>query len=311
MKHIVVTGATSFVGAGAVRELLRRGNHVSAVLRRNSAKAHLLMDQGRRPENLTILEADLGELDALSDRLKGHCDVFLHMGWRGAGSDSRRSEEVQRESVRDALSAVGAARALGCTRFLFTGSQAEYGLHSGLMGEDLVCRPTSPYGAAKLEVLTRAEKLCRDGGLDYGHVRIFSVYGPGDHPWSLVSSCTSAFLQGGHMELSACTQLWNFLYIDDAGRALADLAEYEGRLSDHGCVYNLGGPMEETGPLKYFVEQIYELCGRKGSFTYGLRSPNAEGTVSLSPDIRKLEKVVGWTPKIRFEQGICNILRKL
>lgn len=311
MKHIVVTGATSFVGAGAVRELLRRGNHVIAVLRRNSAKAGRLMEQGKKPDGLTILEADLGELDGLPERLRERCDVFLHMGWRGAGSDSRRSEAVQTESVRDALSAVGAARALGCTRFLFTGSQAEYGLHTELMGEKLACRPTSPYGAAKLEVLARAEKLCRDGGLDYGHVRIFSVYGPGDHPWSLVSSCISAFLQGGHMELSSCTQLWNFLYIDDAGRALADLAEYEGRLSDHGCVYNLGGPMEETGPLRHFVEQIYELCGRRGSFTYGLRTPNAEGTVNLVPDIRKLEEVAGWTPRIRFEQGICNILRKL
>lgn len=311
MKHIVVTGATSFVGAGAVRELLRRGNHVSAVLRRDSTKAGLLLEQGRQPENLTILEADLGELDTLPGRLEGRCDVFLHMGWRGAGSDSRRSEMVQRESVKDALSAVSVASALGCRRFLFTGSQAEYGIHTRLMGEDAVCYPTSPYGAAKLQVRTEAERLCAEKGLDYGHVRIFSVYGPGDHPWSLVSSCIAAFLQGGHMELSHCTQLWNFLYIDDAGRALADLAEYEGRLLEHGCVYNLGGSMEETGPLKKFVEQIYELCGRKGSFTYGLRKPNAEGTVSLIPDIRKLEKVVGWAPEISFGRGICNILRKL
>ena len=58
------------------------------------------------------------------------------------------------------------------------------------------------------------------------------------------------------MTMTACTQLWNFMYIDDAGRALADLAEYEGNLTDHGCVYNLGGPMDETGPLRGFVETV-------------------------------------------------------
>ena len=62
--------------------------------------------------------------------------------------------------------------------------------------------------------------------------------------------------------MTACTQLWNFMYIDDAGRALADLAEYAGNLTDHGCVYNLGGPMDETGPLRGFVETGYELDGR-------------------------------------------------
>lgn len=311
MKNIVVTGATSFVGAGAVRELLRRGDHVYAVLREHSTKAHLLMEDGKTPENLTILEADLGNLNSLPERIWESCDVFLHMGWRGAGSDARKSRDVQEESVKDALNAVETAKALGCSRFLFTGSQAEYGVHDRLMDEETPCRPTSPYGEAKLKVRTEAEKRCRKLGLDYGHVRIFSTYGPGDHPWSLISTCIATFLSGGHMELSDCSQTWNFLYIEDAGRALAALAEYGGSLSEYGCVYNLGGPMEETGPLKGFVEQLYELCGRKGSFTYGIRKPNAEGVVNLIPDIRKLEKVIGWMPEIRFEQGILNILRKL
>lgn len=44
---IVVTGATSFVGLGAVRELLHRGHQVYAVLREHSTKADLL----RKMEN--------------------------------------------------------------------------------------------------------------------------------------------------------------------------------------------------------------------------------------------------------------------
>lgn len=314
MKNIVVTGATSFVGTGAVKELLRRGNHVYAVLRENSSKAQLLMEHGSVPDNLTILEADLGTLcgpQGLAGRILEPCDVFLHMGWRGAGSDSRKSREVQEESVRDSLNAVRAAKELGCRRFLFTGSQAEYGVHNQLMDEETPCRPASPYGEAKLAVREKAEELCRELGMDYGHVRIFSVYGPGDHPWSLISTCIATFLAGGHMELSDCTQSWNFLYIDDAGRALADLAGFEGCLLNFGSVYNLGGPMEETGPLRGFVEKLYGLCGQKGSFTYGLRAPNAEGVVNLLPDIRKIKNVTGWEPKIRFEQGILNILRKL
>ena len=308
---IVATGATSFVGCAAVRELLQRGHRVYAVLRENSTKAELLKTDGKFPENLTILNEDLSSLNRLPERIGESCDVFLHMGWRGAGSGSRKEGKVQAESIRDSLGAVRTAGKMDCARFLFTGSQAEYGIHHSLMDEGTDCRPTSPYGEAKLTVRREAEALCTELGIDYGHACIFSTYGPGDHPWSLVSSCIKTFRSGGRMELSACTQNWNFLYIDDAGRALADLAEYSGSLRSHGCVYNLGGPMEETGPLRGFVEQLYELCGRQGSYVYGAHPPNAEGVVSLQPDIRKMEKVVGWAPKIRFEQGILNILRKL
>ena len=108
--------------------------------------------------------------------------------------------------------------------------------------------------------------------------------------------------------MTACTQLWNFMYIDDAGRALADLAEYAGNLTAHGCVYNLGGPMDETGPLRGFVETVYELCGRQGSMEFGVRPPNAEGIVNLIPDIRKMERVVGWKPQVYFEEGMKRIL---
>ena len=122
---IVVTGATSFVGLGAVRELLHRGHQVYAVLREHSTKADLLRENGKFPQGLTILEEDLGSLSKLPERIPGGCDVFLHMGWRGAGSDSRKNESVQEESVQDALNAVRVAKVLGCRRFLFTGSQAE------------------------------------------------------------------------------------------------------------------------------------------------------------------------------------------
>ena len=122
---IVVTGATSFVGLGAVRELLHRKHQVYAVLREHSTKADLLRENGKFPQGLTILEEDLGNLSKLPERIPGGCDVFLHMGWRGAGSDSRKNEAVQEESVQDALNAVRVAKDLGCRRFLFTGSQAE------------------------------------------------------------------------------------------------------------------------------------------------------------------------------------------
>lgn len=308
---IVATGATSFVGSGAVKALLERGHKVYAVLRKGSSKADRLLINGAMPENLVILEEDLGSLERLAEQIPEPCDVFLHMGWKGAGSDSRSAAAIQEENAKDSLNAVQAAKALGCRRFVFTGSQAEYGVHDALMNEETGCRPTSPYGEAKLKVRIEAEALCRKLSMDYGHARIFSTYGIGDHPWSLLSTCVNTFLSGGVMEMGACTQDWNFMYIDDAGRAVAMLCEYQKSLMEQGCVYNLGGPMDETGPLKHFVETVYEMCGRKGSCVYGVRKPNAEGVVNLIPDLTKMKRVIGWEPRVRFRNGMARVIESV
>ena len=308
---IVATGATSFVGSGAVKALLERGHKVYAVLRKGSSKADRLLINGAMPENLVILEEDLGSLERLAEQIPEPCDVFLHMGWKGAGSDSRSAAAIQEENAKDSLNAVQAAKALRCRRFVFTGSQAEYGVHDALMNEETGCRPTSPYGEAKLKVRIEAEALCRKLSMDYGHARIFSTYGIGDHPWSLLSTCVNTFLSGGVMEMGACTQDWNFMYIDDAGRAVAMLCEYQKSLMEQGCVYNLGGPMDETGPLKHFVETVYEMCGRKGSCVYGVRKPNAEGVVNLIPDLTKMKRVIGWEPRVRFRDGMARVIESV
>ena len=308
---IVATGATSFVGSGAVKALLERGHKVYAVLRKGSSKADRLLINGAMPENLVILEEDLGSLERLAEQIPEPCDVFLHMGWKGAGSDSRSAAAIQEENAKDSLNAVQAAKALGCRRFVFTGPQAEYGVHDALMNEETGCRPTSPYGEAKLKVRIEAEALCRKLSMDYGHARIFSTYGIGDHPWSLLSTCVNTFLSGGVMEMGACTQDWNFMYIDDAGRAVAMLCEYQKSLMEQGCVYNLGGPMDETGPLKHFVETVYEMCGRKGSCVYGVRKPNAEGVVNLIPDLTKMKRVIGWEPRVRFRDGMARVIESV
>ena len=134
--------------------------------------------------------------------------------------------------------------------------------------------------------------------------RIFSVFGFGDHPWTLVESCLKTFTEGGCVELSECTQFWNFLYIEDAVKALTALVLCDKMLADCGSCYNIAAGKEETRPLRWFVEKMYELSPQKGSFRYGTRASNAEGPIHLMPDISKITQVTGWKPEIDFEEGV-------
>ena len=309
--NIIMTGATSFVGAATVRELLRRGHTVTAIARPASSKLGMILDGNEEAllsGRLLVTENDLSEPEQLLEKVTKPQDVFCHCGWGGSGSASRTVRALQANNLEISLETIRTAKALGCKKFLFSGSQAEYGMHRDLITEETVCEPKSLYGEAKLAMREKGEKLCGELGLRYIHARIFSAYGPGDHPWTLVESCLDAFLNNREMSLGACTQNWNFLYIDDLARGMAALCEAE-ETAFKGIsnpVFNFGGA--ETKVLKDFVEEIHTLCGGKGETRYNTRGENAEGLINLMPSIEKLKAVTGWKPEVDFKTGITRMI---
>ncbi|MDO5416773.1 MAG: NAD(P)-dependent oxidoreductase [Lachnospiraceae bacterium] len=308
--NIVVTGATSFLGAALVRRLLEKNHQVYAVVRPGSANRKAL-PEASEAEGLHVIEMELEDLNRIASAVPVSCPYFFHFGWDGSGSANREKRDVQQKNVADSMKALEGARTLGCRRFLFSGSQAEYGQCREAMKEEQECRPVSEYGKAKVDFSRQASAQCRSwrehglAWMEYVHVRIFSVYGPGDHPWSLVNTCLDTFRAGGQMQLGACTQLWNFLYIEDLVEGLMALMFCEEPLTG---IFNLAGDVSQTKPLREYVEEMYRLCGSRGSFVYGKLPPNAEGPANLIPDICRIQACTGWTPKISFEEGIRRML---
>ncbi len=307
--NVVVTGATSFIGAPLTKNLLDRGHRVFAVVRPGSANLKRLP---KDCPNLTVIERNLEDLEQIGSKIDVVCPWFFHLGWDGAGSDNRMKAPVQQKNAADSVKALLGAKSLGCRRFLFSGSQAEYGISAKAMKENMDCHPVSEYGKAKVDFLTQAlalTKQWREEGcsMEYLHARIFSVYGPGDHPWSLVESCVRRFLAGEYISLGECTQQWNFLYIDDLIRALIRLMECEEAVSG---IYNVAGEEKETRPLREYVRMIYETCGFHGSYSYGRRPPNAEGPANLIPSTEKIRSATGWRPETDFKEGIRQLMER-
>ena len=160
----VVTGGAGFIGAATVKCLLEKGHEVWAVVRPDSPRLSNLWHQvpeELRP-GLQVISLDVRNL--AQEDFRKHCplaDVWLHTSWGGPGSDNRKKRDMQQSNIQDSLAAVRAAAWIGCRRFVFTGSQAEYGICYETMGEDTPCNPVSEYGKAKLEFANQAEKLCK------------------------------------------------------------------------------------------------------------------------------------------------------
>ncbi len=287
---IIITGATSFLGKSAA-DLFEQKGHEVWRLRHSIDPDDLILLPGLKD----------GAPEEEKSALPAACDAFLHFAWGGRGSEGRSSAAIQEQNIEMSLRALRKAKELGCRKFLFAGSQAEYGgVHTQYADrkqhEDDPCFPVSEYGKAKLCFGQLGAAECAGSGMEFLHLRYFSVYGPGDHGTSLVSTAVRNFLADAPMEFGDCGQDWNYLFLTDASLALERILE-----KGTAGVYNVAS--KDTRRLKDFILAMKEVLGSASPLAFGTRPANAEGTADLRPDTAKLE-ALGFREEISFDEGI-------
>ncbi len=303
-QRIVMTGATGFIGRNTAALLLEEGAEVFALVRPGSKQRHLLP----KGEKLHIIEGSMAEILACVPQV-GQADVFLHFAWGGVNREEIDSPQVQAANVRDSLDCLEAARQLGCRLFMDAGSRVEYGItEDGTMEESMECRPVNAYGKAKLEFYEKARPLCESWDMTFYHLRFFSVYGTGDHPWSIISTLVRELPQGHKVSLSACRHRWNFMDIADAARAVEQLIVYSPGHAGQCHVVNVAS--EDTRVLREFVEEIHSLCGGAGKLEYGSFVQAKEGALSICPKVQVLRDLTDgtWCEQVSFAEGIRRML---
>ncbi len=338
MENIVITGATGFLGSHMAAWFLNRGDRVWAIVRPESAHLEALPVH----ENLKIVRVGLDRILDCVEEI-GQADAWFHFAWGGVNREEIDSPVVQAKNIEGSLNCVKAAHLLGCKFFADAGSRVEYGVTEQIMTEDMKCKPVNEYGKAKLKFFEKCQRLCQELLIQYCHLRFFSVYGYGDHPWSIISTLTRDLRKGKTVKVSACRHQWNFMYIDDAIEAVGRVYQHmkhrniniaavdttaenttavvttavdttaENTAAVNTTAINtiaVNIASEDTRVLKEFVEEVRELAG-SGTVEYGAFVQAKEGALSLRPDVSRLLSMTdGWREEYSFRQGIITTIKK-
>ena len=297
---IVISGATSFLGVELTKLFLRRGDDIIAICRKNSYRLKDL------PPSVTIIYADMHEYKELHNYIN-HSDVFIHLSWAGTTHEGRDQLEIQQLNIQHSLDLMNVASKVGARLFVTAGSQAEYGVTNCPQVENMICNPFSEYGKAKLDLSKKGADFAKSLHLKYMHLRIFSLYGEFDHPWTLVMQCMEKMQNNIAIELSNCTQNWNYLYVVDAAHQIAKLCDYAINNSDFiNEIYNIAS--DDTRELKEYVERIKLLLCSRSDLQYGAINPDK--IVSLQPNMDKTRQIVGILSHHTFDEIITNMKRQ-
>ena len=288
---VLVTGGLGFIGSNLTRELENRGFEVWV--------CDLIHSE--RPN---YIRCDVSKYRQVERLFEEH--DFDHV-YHAAAEYGRWNGEDYYENLW-LTNAVGTKNILRMQekkgfRMIFFGSAEVYGDYDGVMSEDVMdevpIKQMNDYAIAKwvneLQILNSAAMF----GTETVRVRLFNVYGPGEH-YTPYRGWIPKFIYKALHDEPYTVYLGHkrtLEYVEDVCRALANIIDN----FKPGEVYNLGG--DEQYEIKFVSDLILRLLGKDDSrVTYKEAEPFT--TRVKTPDSSKAKKDLGFKLIVPIEEGM-------
>lgn len=253
------------------------GRHVPALLAARGFEVHAV---GRE-------QVDLLDATATDELVAGiGATHLLHLAWyteHGKFWDAPENRDWEGATLALARS----FRAAGGERMVAAGTCAEY-------------EPSTLYGMTKNATRRGLEAFAAETGLSLAWGRVFSPYGPGEHPQRVVAAVARAAIAGEPVACSTGEQVRDYLYVEDVAAAFAALVDSGAT----GCV-DIGSG--EGIALRDVLLTLEQLAGRHGIVRLGAL-PDRDEPTSLVADTRRLRDEVGWQPSVELREGLERTL---
>lgn len=311
--HMLVTGAAGLYGTATVSELLESGtaSHVFALdslsrgFLRTPFAEHAAYSTGGK---LTVMERDFRTLRA-QDIDAMNLDAIIHFAAHVSIDESMQKPQMYFEN--NELGTFAFCRKLLASKtkpaLIYASSPEVYGnpLQTP-MPETHPMAPRSVYAVTKLAAEKHCLSLFEWHGYNVNIIRNFNTYGPNQNlegRAAAIPSFINRALKGEPLSVAGNgEQTRDFLYVKDAARAYALLAEKCGEIS--GETFNIGTGKQTA--IRTLAEKVIEITGSRSEIVS--EEPRPGDLHSLEADISKISGALNWKPEYSLDKGLQETL---
>jgi nucleoside-diphosphate-sugar epimerase len=296
MKHVIITGATGFIGANLTRRLLNEGHEIHLLVRPNYSPRRI---QGIL-KDVDLHEIELQDSESLRDVVSRiRPEWVFHLAASGAYSWQTNLENMVQTNVVGTINLIESCIHAGFETFINTGSSSEYGFKSIAPTETEWLEPNSYYAATKASASLFCRYTAQSRNLRLYTLRLYSVYGPFEEPKRLIPTLIRSGLKGKLPPLVNPDTARDYVYVDDVIDAYLLAATRS--VQELGAIYNIG-----SGVQTFMHEVVYVACQVLGIVEepkWGTMSQRIWDTNTWVANNQKSLAELGWNPKITFQKG--------
>lgn len=294
---VLVLGASGFVGANILHELLACRNDVYGVTTRMPAWRL----QGLPAANIIVTDLLIdSELNKLLDTVQPR--TILDCVAYGAYSFETDSQLIYRTNftlVSRLLERLGPRR---IAAYIHAGSSSEYGFNASGPAEDAVLAPNSHYAVSKVAASGLIYFYGKKHGLPCANLRLYSVYGPLEDASRLIPTLLFNGLQGRFPEFVHPETSRDFIFTGDVVEAFVDCALNLAE-ADYGESFNIGTGRKTTiAECAMMARHLFNIEGDP-VFTMAGRDWDLQDWYA---NIEKARTRLDWQPRTSFREGLIK-----
>jgi UDP-glucuronate decarboxylase len=302
-KRVMVTGGAGFLGSHLIDRLLDKGCDVLCVDNLFTGSKENVAQHRDNPR-FEFLRHDV------TFPLFVEVDEIYNLACPASPIHYQHDPvQTTKTSVHGAINMLGLAKRLGC-KILQASTSEVYGDPSvhpqteDYWGHVNPIGPRSCYDEGKRCAETLFFDYHRQHALPIKVMRIFNTYGPRMHPADgrVVSNFIVQAMKGEPISIYGDgSQTRSFCYVDDLVSGMIALMETGNEVT--GPV-NVGNPGEFT--IRELATKVIELTGSKSEI---IEHPlPADDPKQRRPDISLAQKLLGWDPTVRLEEGLARTI---
>lgn len=303
MPTVLVTGGCGFIGSNFIHLLLEKHSDLTVInfdaltYAGNLANLAAVTDQPR----YRFVRGDITDREAVRSVLRHGVDAVIHFAAESHVDRSiLDSTPFVRTNVLGTQVLLDAAREFRVGRFVHVSTDEVYGSlgPTGAFTETTPLAPNSPYAASKAASDMLALACHHTHGFPVVVTRCSNNYGPYQFPEKLIPLFIKNLLADQLVPVYGDgQQVRDWIHVRDHCAAV-ELVWRQGR---PGEVYNIGGRSEKANLTLTYL--LLDLLGKPRSLIRHVTDRLGHDR-RYAIDCSKIERELGWTPSVRFEDGL-------